>query len=182
MNESPDHRILQRRAAALARPLAVKAEIGDTLDVLLFSLRSEVYGLELRYTREVFAMKHFTPVPSTPVFVAGVTSLHGEIISLVDLGHFFAQPQLALTNLNTVLVVESEGLVFGVLIDEPMGIERIPLDQLRDAPPDTDAGRAPYIQGLTPGNAAVLDMASILKSKRLIVGGQRAAGAATGDE
>lgn len=182
MNESTDHKLLQRRAAALAQPVGTAVEQGETLDVLLFSLRSEVYGLEARYAREVFAMKHYTPVPSTPTFVAGVTSLHGEILSLVDLGHFFAQPRLALTNLNKVLVVESEDLVFGILIDEPMGIEHVPLDQLRDAPAGTGDGRKSYIRGLTPGNAAVLDMASLLRSKRLIVGGQWIAGSATGEE
>ena len=123
------------------------------------------------YSRELFAMKHYTSVPGTPPFVMGVTSVHGEVLSLVDLGLFFGQPSLALTNLNKVVVVESGNLNFGIVIDEPLGIKRIPLDELEDPPFGASDSRTPFITGVSGEHEIILDMAALLASKQLIIGG-----------
>lgn len=169
MSTEQDRKLLKRRALELAIPLENRASETDAVNHFLFSLQSEAYGMEAKFVSEVFSMAHFTSVPGTPRFIMGVTSVHGEIVSLMDLGHFFGQPRLALTNLNTVVLVHKDRLKFGIVIDEPLGIASISTAALKEPPPSLGAGRAPYVSGLASGNLIILNMDSFWASENLLV-------------
>ncbi len=83
--------IWARRAYALAKEPPAEAT-GQTVDLLVFWLGQERYGIEVTNVREIYPLEQLTPVPRTPDFVAGVFSARGRILSVIDLRAFFGLP------------------------------------------------------------------------------------------
>lgn len=171
MNDLEIRQILDRRAAELAKPFVAPAAHGRIELQFVFRSHAETYAAAARLVREVFAMKHYTRVPGTPEFVMGIAGVHGEILALLDLGLFLGLPQTALTNLNTVAVVDSPSQQFGIVIDAPEGIRGVDMDALLPAPAGLPESAAGYVLGLTEDGVIVLNMDAILESGLLVIGG-----------
>lgn len=160
--------ILRARARALARlPEAVPA--GERLQVLRFRLAWEDYAFEARYVREVSLLAQLTPVPCTPSFVMGIVNLHGEILSVIDLKTFFELPAQGLGDLNRLIVLEGQGMRFGILADAITGMASLPADSLQPTLPTLTGIRAQYLRGVTPDRTVVLDAGLLLSDDGLVV-------------
>ncbi|MEP0823479.1 MAG: purine-binding chemotaxis protein CheW [Ignavibacterium sp.] len=160
--------ILRTRAEALARE-PEEEETGESLEVLEFSLAYERYGLETMFVREVYLLKELTPLPGTPPFVLGIINVRGKILSVLDLKKFFDLPEKGLTDLNRVIVLSSDTMEFGVLADEIIGVRSILTAALQPAVPTMTGIREEYLRGLSPDGTVVLDAATILNDKNIIV-------------
>lgn len=161
-------RILRARARALATEAATP-EAAETLEILEFSLAYEKYAFESRFVREVHPLDNLTPLPCTPQLVAGIVNVRGEILSVVDIKKFFDLPEKGLTDLNKVIVLQSEGMLFGVLADAVLGTRRIALAELQPSLPTLTGIREKYLKGVTPERAVVLDAAKLLADESIVV-------------
>ena len=162
-------RILRARAQALAAVPAERVAAARTVDVVMFRLADEAYGIELPFVREVYPLKAFTPVPCTPAFVLGIINIRGQILSVIDLGKFFDLPEKGLTDLNKVVVLSRGAMELGILADEVVGVQVIPLDRIQPIPPILAGLRETYLKGVTPERLAVLDGGAILSDRSIVV-------------
>lgn len=162
-------RILKARARALGRSAARPSDETERLEVLEFILSDERYGLESRYVREVHPLEHLTPLPCTPAFVLGIVNLRGEILSVIDLRSFFDLPERGLTPLSRVIVLEGEGMVFGVLADAITGTRRVAPAELQPTLPTLDGVRQAYLKGVGTDGLVLLDAAKLLTDERIVV-------------
>lgn len=161
--------ILRARAQALART-PDRSSIGEaTLELLEFGLAQERYALETRYVREVYPLKHLTPLPSTPPFVIGIVNVRGRILPVFDLKKFFGLPENGLTDLHRVILVSGHELEFGLLADVSAGVRTIPMSSLQPPLPTLTGIGADYLKGVTAERLIVLDMERILTDPRIIV-------------
>ncbi len=170
--------IWSRRAYELAEePVAVA--VGATIDLLVFNLGGEQYGIEVANVREIYPLEQLTPVPRAPNFVAGVFSARGRILSVIDLHAFLGLPVTPLTgdeNQTKIMVVtntdstsETAHLELGLLADNVVDVITLFKDEL-EPPLSTQAGvHAAYIYGLTADMLVVLNLNALLSDKRLIV-------------
>ena len=162
-------RILTERAQSLARAPA-KAAAGDQfIEVIEFVLAFESYAIETRYVREVEPLDHLTPLPGTPAFVLGIVNVRGEILSVIDLRKFFELPEKGLTDLNKVIVLESENMVFGVLADGVAGVRQVPVADIQPSLPTLTGIREAYLRGVTPGRMVILDAEKLLTDESIVV-------------
>lgn len=159
---------LKNRATALAREPVREEDNRERLDIMPFKLASECYAVEMRYIREIWPLTSILPIPHTPSFVLGVTNVHGEICSVIDLRQFFSLPAAGITNLNKLIILEENGMVFGVLADDVMGSTSIAKDELSSVENWPGIDRT-YITGITEDRLIVLNGTKILTDKRLIV-------------
>ena len=162
-------RILKTRAKALARESEDQKPLDDSVDVVTFALAYESYAVESSYVREVYPLKDLTPLPGTPPFVLGVTSVRGQILPVVDLKKFFDLPERGLTDLNKVIIVRADSMEFGILADAILGTRSIPLAQIQPPLPTLTGIRSDYLRGVTPDRLVVLDAARIVSDERIIV-------------
>lgn len=161
-------RILRARAQAVARaPAAADSE--DRLSVVEFMLGYERYALATAWVREVVALRDITPLPGAPAFVAGLISVRGRVVSVVDLKAFFDLPAKGLPELNRVLVVGNGDLEFGLLVDAVNGVSELRTRELQPALPTLTGVREEYLRGLDPERRVVLDAERILNDPRMIV-------------
>lgn len=162
-------RILKARAQALAREPG-KTEAGaECLEVVEFLLAHETYAIESRHVREIFPLENLTPLPGTPVFVLGIINMRGEILSVIDIKKFFELPDKGLTDLNKVIVLQSENMLFGILADAIAGTRQIPLTAIQPSLPTLTGIRDEYLKGVTAERTVVLDAEKLLADEKITV-------------
>lgn len=161
-------RILKARAQALARESAEAPDAGE-VEIVEFKLAHERYGMESAFIREIHRLTNLTPLPCTPAFVLGIVNLRGEIVSVIDIKKFFDLPESGLSDLNKIIVLQSQTMCFGVLADVILGARRVALSELQPSLPTLTGIRAQYLKGVTCERTIVLDAASLLADEAIVV-------------
>ncbi len=160
--------ILHERAVALASEDEPE-KMEDELDLLLFSLGFETYGIETTYLGEVFTLDDFTWVPGAPAFIAGIANLRGTMLTLLDLKPFIGLQATGITDTNQVITVRDNRIQIGLLADKIFGIDRVKASELQTSPPTLTRQDADYSKGVTQSGLVVLDMRKLLRHDRLVV-------------
>lgn len=161
--------ILRVRALTLAQEQSSHQAAGEAVEVLEFMLACERYAFEVHYVREVALLEGLTPLPCTPAFVLGIVSLHGAILPVINLKSFFELPEKGLTDLNRIIVLQSEKALFGILADEIVSVRHILLTDVHSSFPTLTGARKNYLKGVTPERVALLDAGKLLASENIIV-------------
>jgi len=171
MVPGPDEkvRILRERAEALARSTDERGGPDEEVTVVEFMLAHERYALELSYIREVYPLKDLTPLPGVPDFILGIVNVRGQILSIVDIRRFFELPERGLTNLNQVIILQSDDMEFGLLADEILGTRSIPRSAIQTSLPTLTGIRAAYLKGVTGDRLVILDGGKILADEKMVV-------------
>lgn len=165
-------RVLEERARSLAREPA-RAELDDEwIEAVEFTLAHEQYAVASEHVRDVYPLEELTPLPCTPSFVLGIVNLRGEILSVIDIKKFFDLPERGLTDLNKVIVLESEDMAFGILADAINGVRHIRRSGIQPPLPTLTGIREDYLQGVTAERVVVLDAGKLLADEKLIVNEQ----------
>ncbi len=95
---------------------------GQNLQIVVFKLGQEEYGLHIDQIKEVVITPTITRMPQTPPFVKGVANIRGNVIAMLDLEEKFGlerdvQTGSSIKN-NFTLVIESEDYKMGILVRE----------------------------------------------------------------
>jgi purine-binding chemotaxis protein CheW len=167
-DQEATRRILEARARAAAKPAAEPDE-EERLEVLVFSLGTEIYGVETLYIQEVSQLKNVIPLPCTPAFIAGAMNLRGRILAIVDLRIFFELPIKGLTELNKVIVLKGGDNELGLLADSIDGLRSVPVSDLQDGLSTLTGIRERFLKGITNRMLALLDGGRLLADDDLKV-------------
>jgi purine-binding chemotaxis protein CheW len=161
-------RVLEARRRAAAKP-PTSPDDTERLEVLVFSLAGEMYGVETCHVREVCRLKDLTPMPCTPPFVAGVMNLRGRILAILDLRVFFELPTAGLTELNRIIVLSGGNDELGLLADSVTGTHMVAAADLQVGLPTLVGIRERFLKGVTGRMLAVLDGGRLLADGELKV-------------
>ncbi len=160
--------VLKERATALARE-EKEEKTGQSVEIVVFILATERYGLETSYIEEVWPLKDFTPLPGTPAFVLGIINVRGRSVSVVDIKKFFDMPEKGISDLNKVIIIHDDKMEFGILADEILGVRNIALSELSPPLPTLTGIRKDFLKGVTVERIVILDAARILADKNIVV-------------
>jgi len=161
------NQILKYRAAQLSLPKE-STERPPVIEVIRFNLMYQEYAVEMKYIREVIQTSEITPVPGTPDFIAGICSVRGEIISLVDLRVLLSIPEKGLTDLNRVIVLSDGNLTFGILADQITGIGALRIEEINHSYQGRNSEWKQYICG-TIQSLYVLNAHALLTDPRMVI-------------
>ncbi len=90
--------------------------------IVAFRVGEEVFGLEIGNVREVIEYREVTPVPRAPEFVAGIISLRGTILPVVDLRKRIGMEPTEPSPETVILVLEVDGRRVGLVADRILDI------------------------------------------------------------
>ena len=135
-------------------------------------MADEYYGFETKYMKEVFQIEHITPLPSTPKWLLGIINARGEIISVVDLRYFFDLKIENAGEAGKVIILQSDNMVFGILIEGIHDVVNISDNSLTTEFITFDKIRKDYLLGLTKENFIILDAEKILNDPKMIISGE----------
>ena len=164
--------VLRERARLLARPVGAAAADGDQVEFLEFAVADERYGIETAHVREVAAVSAPTRVPGVPAFIAGVVTVRGQILSVLDIGRLFGLPDPGGAAPGRLVVLEGPDMPMGILAAAIIGVRAVPPSEIETALPTLSRGRAPYLRGIDRTGVAILDASALLAAQDLIVGAE----------
>lgn len=118
------------------------------IQMVVFSLGSEEYGLPIEQTREIIRLIPITRLPMVPPYVEGVVNLRGEVTPIVNLQKKLYLPQTASTDDTRIVIVEAAGKRVGIIVDQVSEVLRIPENAIEPPPPDTVGIDAAFIRGV----------------------------------
>jgi purine-binding chemotaxis protein CheW len=137
-----------------------------TLQIVVFKLGQEEYGLHIDQIKEVVITPTITRMPQTASFVRGVANIRGNVIAIFDLEDRF---NLIRTNQDVTkkytLVVESEDVKLGLLVNDvpnTVSVDASSLDEsvgiINDANTESN-----YIRGIIKHGERLIILIDIFK-------------------
>lgn len=159
--------LLEERARILALP-ATREPGKNTREIIRFRLANQEFGIALAHIREVVLTGRITRVPGTPSYIAGISIIRGEIISLVDLRILLPIPHTGITDLNRVIVVSGNSLTLGILADQITGIGELDAAHLST---QGDAGSGPrdLVNVVHGGTLTLIDTEALFSDPRMTI-------------
>ncbi len=136
---------------------------------VVFTLAGTKYAVPMSQVLEVSELDGFTPVPNVPVWALGVTSLRGEIISVVDIRALLGSEAQAFAEARSLLVAQTfEGdITTGLVVERVAGIANISPAQIQIIETTAEDRLTYYVRGVyMHGNEllSVLNLESLLRS------------------
>lgn len=170
-SRSPEEvkRILRDRAQALATPLAEVRHPAEMLELLVFLLAGDRYGIEMSHVLEVIPMRGLTLIPCTPPFVRGVINHRGRILPVLDVRRLLDLSGQGGTEGGRVVAVQAMRMIFGIVAD---GVERTVQVAAQDLSPSSvilTREHQAMIRGVTNDMVAVLDLEALARDRRIVV-------------
>jgi purine-binding chemotaxis protein CheW len=115
---------------------------------LTFALGQEIYGIEIRYVREIIGLQPVTRLPEVPDYIKGIINLRGKIIPVVDVRLKFKKEAAEYNDRTCIIVIETSELTVGLIVDNVDEVIAID-DENIAPPPDARAGiQNRYINGI----------------------------------
>lgn len=135
-----------------------KREVRQDLErYVAFRVGVEHYGLSIGQIAEISKVFSVTPVPRTADFVVGIGNVRGVVIPVVDLA---ARLRLMGTSPHgreaRTLIVRHDGELYGLVVDEVLGVVTIAPEELEEAPGAIAGARGEYIRALTRYRGQIL--------------------------
>jgi purine-binding chemotaxis protein CheW len=119
----------------------------ETLQLIVFRLAREWYGVEITKVKEVIKVGKITYLPSSPEHIAGIINLRGYILSVTDLKKIFGLPHGEPTGKTRIIAIEYGILETGLLVDEVVESIEVPVSKIEFALLTLPAEGAKYIEG-----------------------------------
>jgi purine-binding chemotaxis protein CheW len=146
--------------------------MGVELKVIVFSLGSEEYGIEVEHVKTIERMMPITRVPKTPDFVKGVVNLRGVVVPVIHLASRFGLQESEITENTRIIMVSTGEMDIGFIVDGANDVLDLDSDAI-EAPPEIVGGiRAKYLRGVAPiGDSrllVLLNLAEVLNKGELL--------------
>ena len=140
----------QEKIAAMGQGLGLNdtraQETVPNLELVVFRLGPESYGLRLHEVREIIMVGQITPVPRAPQFVDGVLNLRGEVMPVVDLRTRFGLERVEATSISRILITSIGGVFTGLVVDAVNEVRPVELHRFGAPPAVTAVGANRYIE------------------------------------
>lgn len=137
----------------------------NELQMVVFDLASEYYGVDISDVREIIRMQNITRVPGTPDYMEGVLNLRGKIAPVVDLRKRLNLKVTEQTKESRIVVIDINNKDVGVIVDGVTEVLRIPESSVEPPSQMLTNGDRVHLKGIAKLQdklVILLDMDSIL--------------------
>jgi hypothetical protein len=158
--EASELALLKRRTALLARRL----EAGATRhrdEVLVVVVGAARYAVRLESLSGVVALERTSRLPQAPSWIAGLSPLHGRIVTVVDLGVLLGHQGVPAPKLGLIVDVGGEVFALGVPALEGLDVDQ-GFGALSDPSSVPDAAR-PFIDGVSAHGVSRLHLPRLVE-------------------
>ena len=153
------------------QPQESKAASDGELQLVVFSIGKEEFGVEIMKVQEIIRMTSITRIPQAPDYIRGIINLRGRIIVVINLNVVLGMASKEQDE-NTRIIVGSIGdTVMGFVVDSVSEVIRLPEKNMEPAPAViADKIGTEYVMGVGKLNnrlLILLNLDRILGSKEL---------------
>ncbi|MGO4382563.1 chemotaxis protein CheW [Pseudoduganella sp. RAF53_2] len=127
-----------------------------TEQFLSFMLDGEMYAMNLQPVREIIEYPGETTVPMMPPCIRGVINLRGAVVPVLDLSVRFGRGASQIGRRSCIVIVETAGLVIGVLVDAVNTVLEIDPAEVEPPPSFGARLRIDFIAGVGKWNGRLV--------------------------
>ncbi|HKX33411.1 MAG TPA: chemotaxis protein CheW [Blastocatellia bacterium] len=136
---------------------------------IIFTLAGTRYTVLMSHVIEVGELNSFTKIPNVPEWVLGITNLHGDIVSIVDIRALLGlEREDCMENFNLLVTQTFEGdITASLVVEQVLGIANISAAQIQVVETAAEDGLTSYVRGVyTCGGELlnVLNLEGLLRS------------------
>jgi purine-binding chemotaxis protein CheW len=173
------NQIFIRRAALIAMPIE-EEEKGEQIELVLFRIGKELYGLDVQSILDIHPCTSITPLPRVPQWIAGLTNIGGHILAVLDLQPFLGlalpETQKEESPTTTYLIrISAQDIELALRVDEVLAIEVLPTSKIQEKTDVTRNLPPEFVRGVYDHNSAerplvlILNLAYLLADPRLVI-------------
>lgn len=142
-----------------------KSKVEDIRTKLLsFSIGNQEYGIDISYITTIIENEYsVTRVPGAPEYIQGVINLRGDIVPIMDLRNKLKLPSVEDTPETKVIVVDFEGVVLGIKVDQVNEVIEISGTSIETISGITDEESSEYYYGISKIGDKVVILIDIQK-------------------
>lgn len=140
------------------------------VQLVVFQLANEYYGVDIGAVNTIIRMQELTAVPQTMQYVEGVINLRGSIIPVIDLRKRFGLALNATTKSSRIVVVEANGALVGMIVDAVAETLRISMDLIELPSSVISSAESTHLRGIAKQD----DRLVILLDIDLVMNGKEA--------
>jgi purine-binding chemotaxis protein CheW len=134
------------------------------LDILIFELGGQRYGLPALDVREIVRAVPPVPLPGAPAVVEGVINLHGKIVPVFDLRRRFRLPAKPPEHTDHLVIARAAGRLLALRVDRALDLARIAADDVEELRGLSGAERAARVAKRLDGLLVVYDLRDLLST------------------
>jgi len=140
-----------------------QTESDPLLQWVTFRLGGETYGINVMQVQEVLRLTEIAPGPGAPDYVLGIINLRGNVVTVVDTRRRFGLPAQEPDDLSRIVIIETERLVVGILVDSVAEVVNLRASQIESAPNVGNEESSKYIQGVYSEGKEILILVDLNK-------------------
>jgi purine-binding chemotaxis protein CheW len=157
MTPEMQEKILNERAERLKK--VEKAEdTGEKMDAVIFQLGGETFALEAQYIHEIRQIGDITPVPCTPDFVLGITSVRGSVYPALDIRKSFGAEDKSVTPESMFILTIWNKIEVCLLVDAVNEKRSIPRRDIKPMVTGSKNANLNYIPGFILENEKMITL------------------------
>lgn len=137
-------------------------DAGQELQLVIFMLGKEEYGLPITKVQEINRMVSITRLPQTPDFMEGVINLRGRVLPVLDLRKRFQLAEAVMNDDTRIIIVDVAGQTLGIVVDAVTEVVRLQADNV-EPPPPAFILDSQYIEGIGKLDGRLLILLAIDK-------------------
>ncbi len=108
--------------------------VNDELQLVVFTLGKEEFGVEINNVQEIIRMPAITKIPQAPDYVKGVINLRGRIITVINLNAMMGMASREQDENTRIIVANVTDTVMGFVVDSVSEVLRLPAKNVEPAP------------------------------------------------
>lgn len=139
---------LQSRATARGLPAQIDAR--PQWSGIGFSLLGSHFVAPLDEVSEMLEVPSYTHLPGVQPWVRGVANVRGRLLPLFDLAAFCGGRLVGGRKRRRVLVLETETLYSGLIVDQAFGMQHFPVDEYQSQTSELVDALHTYVRGSYP--------------------------------
>ena len=133
------------------------------LQWVTFQLGEETYGVNVMQVQEVLRVTEIAPVPGAPDYVLGIINLRGNVVTVLDTRKRFGMGARDPDDNSRILIIESNDLVVGILVDSVSEVVYLRQSDIEPAPNVGNEESSRFIQGVCNRNNQLLILVELNK-------------------
>jgi len=112
-----------------------------------FKIAGNDYLVNLKEVSEILSIPPHTRVPGAKSWVKGLANIRGTLLPIMDLHGFLGRKAPSTLRRQRILVVNTEGVHCGVIVDEILGLNHFEDENWVEKVDIVDEAMAPYLKG-----------------------------------
>lgn len=111
-----------------AKGLPAQQDSAERYSGVGFSMLGTRFVIPMGQVKETMEVPELTRLPGVKSWVLGLSNVRGRLLPIIDFARFLGAQLVGSKRLQRVLVLETESLYSGLIVDQCFGMQHLPID------------------------------------------------------